>query len=208
MADTTAEKPPTAAHATAERQAEIADPGPLGLAAFALTTFVLSSLNAGLLKAGTESIVIGLALFYGGLAQLAAGMWEFKKNNTFGAVAFTSYGAFWLSFAGIHFFYKPVGVSASQSGDTVGVFLLGWAIFTVYMMIGSLKVSRAVAAVFVFLTATFLLLALGALMSKEGITHAGGYLGLVTAVLAWYASSAAVINSTWKRTVLPTGPVA
>lgn len=206
MADITARERPAQAPAATEGPAAIADPGPLGLAAFALTTFVLSSINAGLLEAGTKSIVIGLALFYGGLAQFAAGMWEFKKNNTFGAVAFTSYGAFWLSFAGILFFYKPVGVTAAQAGHSVGVFLLAWTIFTAYMAIGSLRVSGAVAAVFVFLTVTFAFLAIGDLTGTEGMTHLGGYLGLATAVLAWYASSAAVVNSTWKRPVLPTWP--
>lgn len=205
MTDVTAGARP--AQAIATTPASIADPGPLGLAAFALTTFVLSSINAGLLEAGTKSVVIGLALFYGGLAQFAAGMWEFKKNNTFGAVAFTSYGAFWLSFAGILFFYKPIGVTAAQAGHTVGVFLLAWLIFTAYMTIGALRVSGAVAAVFVALTATFLSLTIGDLAGDTGMTHVGGYLGLLTAVLAWYASFAAVVNATWQRVVLPTWPV-
>lgn len=208
MSDTTAEAPPAPAPGATDGPAAIADPGPLGLAAFALTTFVLSSINAGLLEAGTKSAVIGLALFYGGLAQFAAGMWEFKKNNTFGAVAFTSYGAFWLSFAGILFFYKPTGVTESQAGHTIGVFLLAWTIFTAYMTVGSLKVNRAVFAVFVFLTLTFLFLTIGDLAGNENMTHVGGWLGLVTALLAWYASFAAVVNSTWKRTVLPVWPVA
>jgi uncharacterized protein len=141
----------------------IADPGPLGLAAFALTTCVLSAVNAGWLEKGTETVVLGLALFYGGLGQFAAGMWEFRKNNTFGAVAFTSYGAFWLSFAGIVFWYKPAGVTPDQASHAVGVFLLAWTIFTVYMMVASFRVSGAVAAVFVLLAATFAFLAIGAL---------------------------------------------
>ncbi|WP_067463905.1 acetate uptake transporter [Actinomadura macra] len=185
----------------------IADPGPLGLAAFALTTFVLSCVNAGILEVGTKSVVLGLALFYGGLAQFAAGMWEFRKDNTFGALAFTSYGAFWLAFAGILFFYKPTGATADQATHAVGVFLLGWTIFTAYMTIASLRVSGAVAAVFVFLTVTFVCLAIGDLAVNADMTKVGGYLGLATAVLAWYTSFATVTNSTWKRTVMPTWPV-
>ncbi|WP_131743154.1 acetate uptake transporter [Actinomadura roseirufa] len=187
--------------------AGIADPGPLGLAAFALTTFVLSCVNAGILEAGTKTVVLGLALFYGGLAQFAAGMWEFRKDNTFGALAFTSYGAFWLSFAGILFFYKPAGATPDQAAHAVGVFLLGWTIFTAYMTIAALRVSGAVAAVFVFLTVTFVFLAIGDLTVNADVTKIGGYLGLVTAVLAWYTSFATVTNSTWKRTLLPTWPV-
>jgi succinate-acetate transporter protein len=183
----------------------IADPGPLGLAGFAMTTFVLSCFNAGFFgsKSPLEAVVLPLALFYGGLAQLLAGMWEFRKANTFGAVAFTSYGAFWLSFATYVKFVAP-GLGAG-AGSATGLYLLGWTIFTGYMTVASLGVSRAVAAVFVALFLTFLLLTVGAFLGSAGISVIGGYLGLVTAVLAWYASFAGVINATWKRTVLPVG---
>ena len=183
----------------------IADPGPLGLAGFAMTTFVLSCFNAGFFgsKSPLEAVVLPLALFYGGLAQLLAGMWEFRKANTFGAVAFTSYGAFWLSFAAYVKFVAP-GLGAG-AGSATGLYLLGWTIFTGYMTVASLGVSRAVAAVFVALFLTFLLLTVGAFLGSAGISVIGGYLGLVTAVLAWYASFAGVINATWKRTVLPVG---
>jgi succinate-acetate transporter protein len=183
----------------------IADPGPLGLAGFAMTTFVLSCFNAGFFgsKSPLEAVVLPLALFYGGLAQLLAGMWEFRKSNTFGAVAFTSYGAFWLSFAAYVKFVAP-GLGAG-AGSATGLYLLGWTIFTGYMTVASLGVSRAVAAVFVALFLTFLLLTVGAFLGSAGISVIGGYLGLVTAVLAWYASFAGVINATWKRTVLPVG---
>jgi Predicted membrane protein len=187
--------------------ASIADPGPLGLAAFALTTFVLSCVNAGLLKAGVESIVLGLALFYGGLGQLLAGMWEFRKNNTFGALAFTSYGAFWLSFWGISKFFTPAeGTAAGDVANAVGVFLLAWGIFTAYMTVASLRVSGAVTAVFVLLTLTFLVLAIGEFAGSTGVTRFGGWLGIITALAAWYTSFAGVTNTTWRRTVLPTWP--
>jgi succinate-acetate transporter protein len=119
----------------------IADPGPLGLAAFALTTFVLSMFNADLVGSGGEPIVFGLALAYGGLAQILAGMWEFRTGNTFGAVAFSSYGAFWLSFwAFVQFFEKSV--PAPDAGHAVGLFLIAWGIFTTYMFVASLPRPR------------------------------------------------------------------
>jgi succinate-acetate transporter protein len=186
----------------------IADPGPLGLAAFAMTTFVLSVFNANIIKTGgLELVVLPLALFYGGFSQLLAGMWEFKKANTFGALAFTSYGAFWLSFAGYVKYIAP-HLPAAQAYEATGLYLLAWAIFTAYMTVAAVRVSGAVLAVFVALTVTFALLTWGALGQSAGITHAGGYLGLVTAALAWYASFAGVTNATWRRIVLPTFPLA
>lgn len=184
----------------------IADPGPLGLAAFALTTFVLSMFNSGLVSDGGEPVVFGLALAYGGIAQLLAGMWEFRTGNTFGAVAFTSYGAFWLSFfAYVQFFSKDVADSAAA--QAVGVYLIAWAIFTAYMFVASLKTTGAVAAVFALLAVTFLLLGIGDWTETAGITKAGGFVGLATAVAAWYGSFAAVTNSTFGRTVLPVKPL-
>ena len=183
----------------------IADPGPLGLAGFAMTTFVLSCFNAGLVAKELEPVVLPLALFYGGLAQLLAGMWEFRKANTFGAVAFSSYGAFWLSFAAYARFVAP-GLPAAGAPTATGLFLLAWTIFTAYMTIASLRVSGAVAVVFILLLATFLVLTIGALTRAGGITTIGGYLGLATAAAAWYASAAGVINTTFGRTVVPVSP--
>jgi uncharacterized protein len=183
----------------------VADPGPLGLAAFALTTFVLSMFNSGLQSAGGEPIVFGLALFYGGLGQLLAGMWEFRTGNTFGAVAFSSYGAFWLSFwAYVQFYASKVG--AADAGHATGLFLIAWGIFTLYMSVAALRTSLAVLTVFVLLTITFFLLGIGDAGAHTGITKAGGYFGLLTALAAWYASFAAVTNSTFGRIVLPVGP--
>jgi succinate-acetate transporter protein len=188
-----------------ERPAEIsriADPGPLGLAAFALTTFVLSMINADLVGKGAEPVVFGLALAYGGIAQLLAGMWEFRTGNTFGAVAFTSYGAFWLSFwAFVQFFAKDV--PAADAGHAVGLFLWAWGIFTSYMFVASLRTSAGVATVFFLLAITFVLLAIGNSGAHTDIVKAGGWVGLATAVAAWYCSFAAVTNSTFGRSVLP-----
>ncbi len=183
----------------------IADPAPLGLAGFAMTTFLLSLGNSNLVKGVGTGAVLALALVYGGLAQLLAGMWEFKNKNTFGALAFTSYGAFWLAF----FYYVKyiAGGLGAQSYQATGYFLLCWTIFTAYMTIASLRTNVAVVLVFVALTVTFLFLTIGALDQNNTITHIGGYVGLVTAALAWYASLAGVTNATWKRVVFPVGPL-
>ena len=192
-------------HPTVRPTAPTADPGALGLAAFALTTFVLSFVNAGLLPVTVEPVVFGLALFYGGLAQFAAGIWEFANRNTFGATAFCSYGAFWLSFWFLARFTDLSGAGADK-GKGVGVFLLAWGIFTLYMTIAARRTSVAVFLVFVFLTVTFFALAAGDCTGTIGFTRVGGVLGIVTALLAWYASSAVVINATHQRIVLLVGP--
>jgi succinate-acetate transporter protein len=182
-----------------------ADPGPLGLAAFAMTTFVLSMYNSNLMNPKGEPVVLGLALAYGGIAQLLAGMWEFRTGNTFGAVAFTSFGAFWLSFWALLTFY-----GSAIDGHGVALYLWGWAIFTAYMCVASLRTSAAVFVVFLLLTITFILLAIGDMGGLTGhpdIKHAGGYVGLATAIAAWYASFAAVVNSTFGRVVLPVRPL-
>jgi succinate-acetate transporter protein len=187
---------------------KVADPGPLGLAAFALTTFVLSMYNSGILDAKGVSVVLGLALAYGGLAQLLAGMWEFRTGNTFGAVAFTSFGAFWISFWAFEQFYaKTLEKTPTVAAQAVGVYLVGWGIFTSYMFIASLRTTGAIALVFILLAATFLLLGIGNWTTTSGIVKAGGFVGLATAVAAWYASFAAVTNSTFGRTVMPVRPL-
>src|ERR1700736_6141760 len=136
-----------------------ADPAPLGLAAFAMTTFVLSMFNANLVDEKGTPVVLGLALVYGGIVQLLAGMWEFRTGNTFGAVAFSSYGAFWISFWALEVFYaKSIG---GNVGHAVGLYLYAWAIFTSYMFVASLRTTGAVALVFLLLAVTFILLAIG-----------------------------------------------
>ena len=184
-----------------------ADPSALGLGGFALTTFVLSMVNAGFLNKAGEPIVLGLAFFYGGLAQLLAGQQEYKKNNVFGATAFNTYGAFWMSLA-FFILMSALGVfkvPADVVGPAVGVFLVGFTIFNTYMMFGSFKTNVAVALVFVFLEITFILLAL----ANFGVmsTALGGIFGLITAAVAWYASAAVVLNTVYKKVVLPVGPL-
>jgi succinate-acetate transporter protein len=183
-----------------------ADPAPLGLAGFAMTTFVLSMFNANLVGSGGEPVVLGLALAYGGIAQLLAGMWEFRNSNTFGAVAFSSYGAFWISFWALITFFAP-NIPAADLGHAVGLYLWAWAIFTTYMFIASLRTTGAVALVFLLLSITFILLGAGNSGGNQTVIHWGGYIGLATAAAAWYASFAVVTNSTFGRTVLPVWPL-
>ena len=176
----------------------IADPAALGLAGFAMTTFVLSMFNAGLVGKAGEPVVLGLALAYGGGTQLLAGMWEFRKGNTFGATAFSSYGAFWISFwAFVAFFAKGVPDTA------VGLYLIAWGIFTFYMWIASFRTTLAVNVVFLLLWITFVVLGIGAASGTADITKLGGWIGLATALVAWYASFAIVANATFRRTLLP-----
>jgi succinate-acetate transporter protein len=189
----------TAPEPVRQVQSVVADPAPLGLAGFALTTLVLSSVNAGLIPKAAEPVVLGLAFGYGGLAQFCAGMWEFKRNNTFGATAFTSYGAFWIAFA-LLVTFNVANIPAEARPPAVGIFLLAWGIFTAYMTIAALTLSRPVLVVFVLLTITFFVLAFGAFAGAAGagLTTLGGYLGIVTAIAAWYASAKTVIASTRK----------
>jgi uncharacterized protein len=188
-----------------------ADPGPLGLAGFAATTFALSMDNANLVT-GALPFILVLALAYGGIAQLVAGIWEFRTGNTFGAVAFCSYGAFWLSvYFVFHGLGGPIAVTHLHSG--FGLYLWTWSIFTIYMFVASLRTSAAVALVFFLLAITFVLLAIGnsSLQGGTAITNntikIGGYFGIATAIVAWYASFAAVINSTFGRVIAPVFPL-
>ena len=199
---------PTADHAPSVPSPSIADPGPLGLAGFAMTTFVLSVFNTNMIDGSLGTSVLALALFYGGIAQLLAGMWEFRKGNTFGALAFTSYGAFWLSYYWLVHDIAAGLQPADQAYKAVGLYLLAWTIFTAYMTIAALRTNGAVLAVFVALTLTFLFLTIGDFAKSTGIDKVGGWLGIVTALLAWYASFAGVTNSTWGKTVMPTWPLA
>ncbi|PKM45509.1 MAG: hypothetical protein CVV03_06485 [Firmicutes bacterium HGW-Firmicutes-8] len=184
----------------------IADPGPLGLAGFAMTTFVLSMVNAKLVPSTIAATFLTLALFYGGIAQMLAGMWEFKKNNTFGATAFTSYGAFWLALASIVLLesLKIINFGADRN-IAIGLFLVAWTIFTFYMWIGSFKTNNALVFVFTTLVITYVLLDLAEFKIISSSVP-GGLMGLVCAAGAWYTSAAGIINSTYGRVVLPVGP--
>ena len=179
----------------------LADPAPLGLMGFGLTTFILSLVNAGVLKeAGDIRVVIGLAAFYGGLAQLLAGMWEFHNGNTFGGVAFSSYGAFWLSFVALLIpgFGVTFGAATGPSGAAVGWYLIGWAIITGMLTLGTFRLNGGLVVVFVLLFITYLLLAFGWFgnaAAGNGITAVGGWVGVLTAIAAWYVALAGVLRA-------------
>jgi succinate-acetate transporter protein len=184
----------------------IADPGPLGLASFATTTFILSVFNAKLVSGAGEPVVYGMMLAVGGIAQLLAGMWEFRTGNTFGALAFSSFGAFWLSLWAYIQFYADT-VPAKDAGHALGLYLIAWGIFTTYVFIASLRTTAAVALVLFLLAITFFLLGIGNAGPHPNITKAGGWVGLATAVVAWYTSFAGVTNATFGRVVLPVRPL-
>ena len=184
----------------------IADPAPLGLAAFALTTFVLSFFNAKIVSTSGEAIVLAVALAYGGIAQILAGMWEFRNGNTFGATAFTSYGAFWLSLWVLNEFLVR-SIPKSAVGAALGLYLVSWGVFTTYMWVASLRTSVAISLVFLLLAVTFALLGIGNWTTTTGLITAGGWFGIATAAVAWYASFAGITNSTFGRTILPVRPL-
>jgi succinate-acetate transporter protein len=188
-----------------------ADPAPLGLAAFALTTFVLSGHNASFIP---DTVWIGLALFYGGLVQLLAGMWEFRNRNVFGSTAFSTYGGFWMSlgiFVTLVLLSKNVAAAVAGTSllNALAWFLLAFAIFNFYMLLWSTRVNIAVFGVFLTLQITEVLLVIGFFNEAHGgtpwITHAGGWAGIVTAAVAWYASAALVVQGMAGRAVLPIG---
>jgi succinate-acetate transporter protein len=189
-----------------------ADPAPLGLAAFALTTFMLSGHNATFIP---DLIWVGLALFYGGLVQLCAGMWEVRNRNVFGATAFSTYGGFWMGlgiFVVLAVVSKSFGTALAGANlpNAVAWFLVAFAIFNTYMLLWSTQVSVAVFGVFLTLEVTEILLAVGNFMEahgheNSGWVHWGGWLGIITAGVAWYTSAAGVINGMKGHAVLPVG---
>ena len=188
----------------------VADPAPLGLAGFALTTFLLSGHNASFIP---DLIWIGPALFYGGLAQLLAGMWEFRNRNVFGATAFSTYGAFWMAL-GIFVVLAETtkfvgGFTGGDLTSSLAWFLFAFLMFNTYMLLGSMRVNIAVFLVFLTLEVTELVLAIGFFNLSHGGTawwlHAGGWLGIATAAVAWYASAAGMLNGQSGKKVLPVG---
>ncbi len=186
----------------------IANPAPLGLAAFALTTFLLSAHNA-MGNSVPLLVFFGFAIFYGGLGQFMAGMMEFRAGNTFGATAFSTYGAFWLGVAATVFLVLTGKLAASDVNTTLAWILLAFAIFNTYMLFWSSRVSVAVFLVFLTLEITEILLFIGKFAGQAdgtGLVAMGGWMGLITAVVAWYASAAGVVNSmAAPRVVLPVG---
>ena len=182
----------------------IADPAPLGLAAFALTTFLLSAVNAGWANTSTGSDWLGYAFAYGGLCQLLAGMWEFRNRNVFGATAFSTYGGFWMGLGLWALLVAPKAVG-NTAGHDIAWILLAFAVFNTYMLICSTAVNMAVFAVFLTLEITEIILFIGNFAGSSGTVKLGGYIGLVTALVAWYTSAAGVMNGLRGRAVFPVG---
>lgn len=182
--------------------AQVADPAPLGLAAFALTTFLLSAKNAGWTDGGDAWL--GFAFAYGGLAQLLAGMWEFRNRNVFGATAFSTYGAFWIGL-GLYVLLSKGPVATANPLNDLGFIMIAFAIFNTYMLLWSSRVSVAVLLVFLSLEATEIVLAIGFFSNTENIIKAGGFVGVATAAIAWYTSAAGVLNGMAGRKLLPVG---
>jgi succinate-acetate transporter protein len=189
----------------------LGNPAPLGLFAFAGTTYILSMFNVVARDITVPNVVLGMAIFYGGLAQLLAGMWEFAAGNTFGATAFSSYGAFWLSFA--TFYIPDFAVVASYKGDVdmlegaLGIYLSCWFIITFLFLIASLRSNVALVGVFFFLTITFMLLMISKFTGSLAVQKAGGALGIVTAFNAFYVGLAAMMVKPHGIVQLPTVPL-
>jgi succinate-acetate transporter protein len=181
-----------------------ANPAPLGLAGFGLTTLVLSLVNANVLASSEAPVVLGMAIAYGGLAQLLAGMWEFRTGNTFGAVAFTSYGAFWIS---AYFLLTQwvKDIPAAHAGSAVGAYFWAWGILTAILFLCSFAGPRAVSVVLLLLTATFVFLGIGASGASINTTHIGGWVGIATAAAALYTSAALILHGAHGRYILPVG---
>jgi succinate-acetate transporter protein len=190
--------------------APAADPAPLGLAGFALTTFLLSAFNAGWMTKASGLAWLGYAFAYGGLAQFCAGMWEFRNRNVFGATAFGSYGAFWI---GLGLYFQLVGknllahpiLGLPLFQKDVGWILLSFAIFNTYMLLWSTMVNMAVFSVFLTLEATEIILFIGNFAGSSGTVKLGGYIGVLTALVAWYTSAAGVVNGMRGTPFLPVG---
>jgi hypothetical protein len=183
-----------------------ANPAPLGLMGFGLTTLVLSFVNANIVGGGPASfpIVLGMAIAFGGTAQLLAGMWEFRTGNTFGAVAFSSFGAFWISF----FFLVSFNVAELPKTEVLsalGLYLWMWGIFTGLLFLCTFASPRALSLLFLLLTITFILLGIGNSGASSSMIHAGGYFGIATGAVALYIATADIMQAVYKRPVLPVG---
>lgn len=181
-----------------------ANPAPLGLCAFGMTTVLLNFHNAGFFE--LNSMILAMGLFYGGLAQVIAGIIEAKKNNTFGLTAFTSYGFFWLSLVGLIVMAKVGWIDAPSDKAMVG-YLSIWGLFTFCLFFGTLKLNRALQFVFGSLTILFVLLAVGDATGNVDIKHFAGYEGIICGLSAIYAGIANVLNEVYGKTVLPLGAV-
>jgi len=181
-----------------------ANPAPLGLLGFGMTTVLLNIHNAGYYELNT--MILSMGIFYGGIAQILAGIMEWKKNNTFGTTAFTSYGLFWLTLVGLILLPK-LGLGEAAAKSAMAAYLAMWGLFTLVMFIGTLRLNRALQFVFLSLTVLFFLLALGDITGNSSITTLAGYEGIICGFSAIYTGLAQVLNEVYKKVVAPLGPV-
>ena len=181
---------------------KLANPGALGLGGFALTTFILNIVNANLISAENLGMVLPVGIFYGGLAQFCAGMWDMKRGDIFGATCFSSFGAFWMSVA-LMILLENTGAIEAVPREGMAVLFIAWGFFTAYATVASLKLAKGVTFVFVTLTILFFLLAIGEWNTT--VHKIAGYEGIITALIAWYCSAAILINTVFNRDVLPLG---
>ena len=180
----------------------LANPGPLGLMGFGMTTILLNLHNAGFFP--LTAVIVSMGIFYGGLIQILAGMMEFKKGNTFGTTAFTSYGAFWLSLVGI-LMLPRMGLADASSESFLGAYLGVWGVFTLFMFFGTMKANRGIQVVFGSLTILFALLCYGNMTGNTAVLHFAGFEGIFCGASAIYLAMAEVLNEQYGRTVLPVG---
>lgn len=179
-----------------------ANPAPLGLMGFGMTTVLLNIHNAGFFE--LDAMILAMGIFYGGLAQVIAGIIEFKKDNTFGATAFTSYGFFWLALVGLNVL-PLMGYGEAAGSLSMASFLFMWGIFTLYMFIGTLRISKALQVVFGTLTILFFLLAIGNFTGSSLVLTIAGYEGIICGFTAIYAAMAQVLNELYGKEILPIG---
>ena len=184
-----------------------ANPAPLGLSGFALSTFILSMFNGHLVNMAGLPVLFGALLFYGGIAQFLAGMWHFRIGDTFSATVFGSYGAFWMALWAFYVFYAKTIPEGDVLNHAIGLYLLVWAGFTALLFIVSLRTTGAVALTVLLLVVTELVLGLGNNAGSESTIKLGGYIGLATAVAAWYTAFAILLESTFGRWILPVFPL-
>lgn len=184
---------------------QTANPAPLGLLGFGMTTVLLNIHNAGFFP--MNSMILAMGIFYGGMAQIIAGVMEWKKNNTFGTTAFTSYGLFWLTLVGL-LVMPELGWIEASSDLAMAAYLFMWGLFTLILFIGTLRISKALQVVFASLALLFFLLALGDLTGNGSITVLAGYVGIFCGFSAVYAGLAQVLNELYGKDIWPLGPVA
>ena len=181
-----------------------ANPAPLGLLGFGMTTVLLNIHNAGYYELNT--MILAMGIFYGGLAQIIAGIMEWKKNNTFGTTAFTSYGLFWLTLVGLILMPK-LGLGEATSKPAFAAYFFMWGLFTFVMFIGTLRLNRALQFVFLSLTILFFLLTIRDYTGSAAIGTLAGYEGIICGLSAIYAALAQVLNEVYKKVVAPLGPM-